>query len=692
MLLGWGVFQARSWVLPGAEAHGASIPYADCGEVLLHGVNPAGSLYPSFHMPLSSLLAVRIFSHVRPGPRPWREAAILAGLLGVSALCILSGSPASAVIAVFVLLALPDLWPRHNTYIEFFYALFVLQAAMAFVWWAASPTPVRTGVLSAAIGVSLLFRSPLLLLPPLLACHEWYRRREPGRPWAVNTLILVTVPYLPLLPWVAMNWVIHHRISIFERGESLPNIISATGGLVHYSEEFWRAQVRAEPRLQTQHLPQILSWAFEQIARHPLRYANGFAGRFVYAIGLQPWLFALAAAGAWVRRRDPSVRALAFLCVYYLLIHSLIAVLPDYMVPLWPLLAALGAMLIFPWTATAMASSRLAAGARAWLLLMIVCSGLAAADAGARAARYAWLFTRRAPESDRALADALAADPDDAWLHYHRGWRRLKTGDRSGTAEDWARASALRPDNALWSLHRDWALMLAGDPKPLLGWAGTLSPFTREAEKLDPDLMKAYAYRRGGQARQAREKLSAAYSILLRGHPGQPALSLEMLWDRVGELFGDLPPAEWIPLWNDLYRLFDDAASKSVARRNDPMREAVVKLQARAAHREALALARELLRVRPDSAALWTDKAVSESAAGSWEAAAADLNRALAVDSSFLPASLSLGAVYMKLGRSGEALKVYDRALSQAGSASDPLRAQLRSTRDETARSLRRGE
>lgn len=693
VLLGWGVLQARSWVLPGTEAHGASIPYAECGEVLLHGVNPGGSLYPSFHMPLSSLVAARLLSHVRPGPRPWREAAILAGLLSVAGLCVLSGSLAAAVPVLFVLLALPDLWPRHNTYIQFFYALFVFQAALALVWRASSPTPARTAVLAAAIGASLLFRSPLLLLPPLLAGLEWFGRAKSGRKRAVNAAILLTVPYLPLLPWAVMNWAIHHQLSVFERGESLPNIISATGGLVHYSEEFWRAQVRAEPRLQSQHLPQVLSWAFEQIARHPLRYGKGFAGRFVFALSLQPWLFALAAAGAWVRRREASARALSLLCVYYLLIHCAIAVLPDYMVPLWPLLAVLAAMLIVPWTAKAdEATSRAVPVVRAWLLFTVAASVLAAVEADGRAARYAWLAARRPPGSDEALAGALAAFPDDGWLHYRRGWRRLKAGDRPGTVEDWTRASALRPDNAFWSLHRDWAVSLAGDSKPLLSWAGTLSPLTREAEKLDPDLLKAYAYSRQGRSRPAKEHLLAAHSMLIKSHPGEPLMSLEMLWDRVRELFSDLPPEEWIPLWNELHLLFDDPASRKVSFLDDPMREAVVKLQARGLPREAKALAVKLLHLRPDSSALWTDKAVLEAEAGSWETAAADLRRAIAADESFLPAYLSLGAVYVRLGRPGEALKVYDRALKLPGAADDPRRAELRSTRDETARSLRGGK
>ncbi|MBI2385303.1 MAG: tetratricopeptide repeat protein [Elusimicrobia bacterium] len=639
------------------------------------------------------MLAVRIFSHTPPGRRPWRQAAVLAGLLTVAAVCILSGAPFAAVPAVFILLAWPDLWPRHQPYVQFFYTLFVLQAAAALVWRAASPTPARTAVLAAAVGVSLLYRSPLLLLPPLLAGLEWAGRRERGRDWAVNALILLTVPYLPLLPWAAMNWIVHHQISFFERGESLPNIVSAAGGFVHYSEAFWRAQVRAEPGLQNQYLPRFLTWAFTEIARHPLRYAAGFAGRFAYAISLQPWLFAFGAAGAWACRRNPSARALALLCAYYVLIHSSIAVLPDYMVPLWPLLAALGAMLAVPFLPKAAEASGLAAGARAWLLLLLACACLAGAEADVRALRYAKLFQARPPESDQALAEALERAPRDGWLHYRRGWRRLKAGDRAGAVADLSLAAELRPDNPLWGLHRDWARLLAGDPEPLLAWNRPLSPLTAQTHKTDPDLMRAYVFGRDGRTREARERLLAAYAIIHAGRaPEESPHSLEILWDHARELFGHLPPKDWIAVWRELYLLFDDEPSRKVARRHDPMRDAVVSLQAAGAHREALALLRELLRVRPDSATLWTDKAVSEAAGGRWEASASDLRKALAADPAFLPASFSLGAVYIRMGRSEEALKVYDRALTLGSAASDPHWVLLRSTRDETTRLLRSGK
>ena len=83
LLICWGGTQARSWVLIDAEASGAASPYAECGEVLIHGFVPARSPCPSLYMPLASIVAARLFDHSGPRQWPWREAAVLAGLWGL---------------------------------------------------------------------------------------------------------------------------------------------------------------------------------------------------------------------------------------------------------------------------------------------------------------------------------------------------------------------------------------------------------------------------------------------------------------------------------------------------------------------------------------------------------------------------------------------------------------------------------
>ncbi|MBI5247052.1 MAG: tetratricopeptide repeat protein [Elusimicrobia bacterium] len=670
LLVSWGAGRGRGSVLTGGETSGASSPYAECGEVLLHGYSPTRSPCPSLYMPVAGLTAARLLAHARR--LPWRELALAAGLLSVAALCVLAGASRAAPGALLILLLWPELWPRHQSYVQFFYTLFVLPVAGALVWRESKPTPARTAVFALAVGASVLFRSPLAFLPPLLAALELSRRSRDRR---LNMAILLIVPYLLLIPWAAMNKVVYGQWSLFERGESLPNIVTAALGRVFFVDQEWRAAVRAHPLLQTQNLLWCLRWAFEEIARHPLRYLEGAAGRLGYALSLKPWLFVAAAAGFWLHRGKAAVRVLGAACAYFLLLHCSIAVLENYFVPLWPLLACLAAMLGCPRGAWAPPAARPAALARGWLLICVGALVLAGLEAQSHVVRYAVLARERAPDSERSLDEALARDPGDGWLNYQDGWRRLRSGDAAGAEAAWSRAVAVSPANLHWALHHAWAAALTGRPESLLSWNAEAPPWSSEGQRADPDLLKAHALLRAGRAREARERLAAAYAERVRRSHGndRELLSLEILWDRSRELFGAMPPRDWLGLWSELRGFSKRPGGLGVVRRCDPMRDEVIALQNAGNPREAISLLRVLLEKRPDAADLWTDKAVNETFVGSWETAASDLRRAIAADSSYWPAYLSLGAVYVKLGRPAEARKVYDRAIEAGKNAADPV-------------------
>lgn len=669
LLIIWGAGRGRAYVLTGGETSGASSPYAECGEVLLHGYAPARSPCPSLYMPVAGLTAARLLAH--PVSLPWREFALAAGLFSIAALCVLAGAPRAAVGAVFLLLAWPDLWPRHQSYVQFFYTLFVLPVAGALVWRQERPTPARTAVLAMAVGASVLFRSPLAFLPPLIVAWDFYRR---GKDRRLNAALLLTVPYLLLVPWAVMNRVVYGQWSLFERGESLPNIVTAALGRVFFVDQEWRAAVREHPMLQSQNLLLCLRWAFEEIARHPLRYLQGAAGRLGYALSLKPGLFTAAAAGFWLHRAKPAVRVLGALCAYFLLLHCSIAVLENYFVPLWPLLACLAALLVCPGAWPTLAA-RPAALARGWLLFIVGVLALAGLEAQAHVARYAFLAHERTPGSERALEEALARDPGDGWLNYQDGWRRLRTGDAAGADSAWARAVVFSPANAHWALHLAWAAALTGRPEALLAWNVAPPPWSTEGQRADPDLLKAHSLLRAGREKPARERLAAAYDERVRRSNGgdKELLSLEILWDRARELFGPLPPRDWLGLWSELRRLSKRPGGDSVVRRCDPMRDAAIALQNAGHSREAINLLRVLVEKRPDAADLWTDLAVNETFVGSWESAASDLKRAIAADPSYWPAYLTLGAVYVKLGRPAEARKVYDHAIAAGRDSTDPV-------------------
>jgi tetratricopeptide (TPR) repeat protein len=103
--------------------------------------------------------------------------------------------------------------------------------------------------------------------------------------------------------------------------------------------------------------------------------------------------------------------------------------------------------------------------------------------------------------------------------------------------------------------------------------------------------------------------------------------------------------------------------------------------------RACVAVMGALVARQPKVAAYSADKGICEYRAGEADAAVKDLERAIELDAGFLPAYLSLGAIYAGQGRRPEALGVYDRALAQRGlQRFETLHESLLEARAETAR------
>lgn len=100
---------------------------------------------------------------------------------------------------------------------------------------------------------------------------------------------------------------------------------------------------------------------------------------------------------------------------------------------------------------------------------------------------------------------------------------------------------------------------------------------------------------------------------------------------------------------------------------------------------DAIAMLESLTKDGPGSAAAWSDLGVAQFRAGRPGPAADSLRAALRLDSGYLEAALSLGAILESQGSLQQAVAVYDEALSQAA-ATQPLRAQVAAARAQAAR------
>jgi tetratricopeptide (TPR) repeat protein len=486
----------------------------DAGQALVTGYAPP-RVDPTDRMPLGPLL--QDFAVYRAAAS--RERLLIGLALGACAAFIFAlgeqlgplpcGLVAVVLWGVFFMRSLPAN-PAFGR--QALYAPFILLSAALLAWRARAPTPTREKSvwLACAAGASLLMRSPLALFLPLLAAYEWGVRRRFSRN---QVAALVIIPFMFLLPWIRMNWVLQGRFIPFESASAIKAVVPAALGAVTALDA-----ADAQPLVGSTR--GAIRWALGQSLRHPLRYALGFADRLAFIFLLAPVFFMLAAASVWVFRDREPVRQTGLLALYLVLIHAAVGVSEYYLYPLWPLLAALASALVFlPLRAPKKE-------ALTWVSKIILGAGLCAAlGLSALGAGVVWAYARdarrRDPRSKDALEEALARRPDDAWLNYEAGGLQLAGGDAQDSIAYFARAAVSRPDLPQFTLGLACAQAMAGQASPLFttDWTAAQpapgeAPALMDVKTADAaTLCKAAADLRSGRRARARTELEQALSV-----------------------------------------------------------------------------------------------------------------------------------------------------------------------------------
>jgi tetratricopeptide (TPR) repeat protein len=479
----------------------------EMGEQLLHGLRLPGSQGISGTMPLLTAWMAMAGWHVPE----WvtRASWLVIGLwrlaLSFSLGWLVGGPPGALLSAVGAGYLLRG--ATSGSYMQAVFSALVLTAAGALVLRAKRPTPARSALAGAAVGVSLLYRSPLAFLPPLVALADWLwapRGRKPG--WKLLAPLVVT-PYLFLLPWVACNYASLHQLVPFEYKRADMNIVLGAMGLVPNADGDWKILVKDPPDADKSGA--VLRWAAREVARHPARYARAVVARVVYVartIPAGPALMLGALAAAVLLPRRPGQRVLALTTLYFLLIHCLLTVARDYLTPFWALAAAVCAGGLAAPLSPAEPQTGAGAGERA--AEGVVWGGLAAALLACLP--VLWLVSRwnaraaaRPEEWPEALSQALAESPRDAWLLEKLGHERLAEGKAGEAVPLFARAAAERPEDPRPRLSLAWSSALAGDPKAL--FEARPEPGMDQVDQLNLYFMQSHAYARARDERMARE-------------------------------------------------------------------------------------------------------------------------------------------------------------------------------------------
>ena len=663
-LAGWGLRALPANYSP----YGHNLDeFTDCGELILHRVR-IDYVLENGRLPLASLTAAVLSNHAVPKAWPiWRQASGLLAfmlLLGVGSLL---GSFPSALAAAALLIFSPwfpgaatPCWYGGFDYSQSFYTLLILLVAGVSIWREQAPSSKLHWMLGLCVGATFLDRSVLAFYPPLLLLWECSTRERRSSLSFQEVAVLGIVPYLFLLPWAAMNWRLHHRLMFFENGPANPLIALAALGHVVRNNGAERSLLIDVPvnLFDNNRSGSLLFWALQEIFRHPMRYGWSCVLRLRYALLLNPLLAMLGFAGWACSYRKRSSQVLALLICYLLGIHCVMAAKTEYFEPLWPLLALLAAPFLSAVARTPLEddSRRRRLGLmllRGWFCAVVLLCALAV-----------WAVSSYALYAGTASLDqAVARNPNDAWLLYERGKTEMASGDFPKAAADLASSLRLRPAHPQRELMLAWVKLMSGDGEPFLAW--------RNAHRIDALDTESHLFASHGELKlglkaQSRADLKAAFFSLGLPNPEDPRavssasapLTSVIGWERSQLGFS---PAERLLFVNELIALaprFGDlwierslleslggdmaSARKSLARAiklNPISREPyLAKIWRESGNRGSIELSDMLLSFGPRSADLWIERALLELKAGRAAPAHASLARALALSRSGPPA------------------------------------------------------
>ncbi len=653
----------------------------DPGEQFLHPELSDGM--PAWYMPITPVFAALLKNHALPHQRPYFVTATfcLCLLLAFSLGCLLH-SPACGFISSILSIFLYRL--------EIDFEQLVYSAVLLFVgnFLAVS---FRSGLVKnlwagLAIGISLFVKSVLLLFPLVISAYAALARPF-FRNFFKNLVPLALAPALVILLWGCAHYAASGKIVFLEDGRRAHlNIVSGALGLIRTVEgnEHRLAGISSDDN--------VLLWAAGEIGAHPFRYGLAYFKRLWFLVSMHPVLFLAGLFGLWRLRKNKGCIMVGLLAGYFLLIHCLMTVGERYVIPFWFLLCPLASCSL---DCVYHKKDRDPENRKTAMMILWPCSALFFA---------AFLYTgylvctypvsRRVTRRVKGLyLNAVARNPNSSWAWNKLGDYYMEKGDMDNAVHAYKTSYLLNP--ILGEQDYIVALFVKGDYKNVtvdnLPYKDFLSLNTREDHFIR--LIKSLVLLEEGRydkAVEAFKKIKPTHCFFRKATTPYEQKLLKRMCDNepgpennMTEILLKLPPERRLKLEKKLPRISADntellsrtAMEPEEDRRDDKARPAAKHPPTRqsAIHRfikkwhlfKAFAEGggQSDSRTKKTRAALLTDRGVKKALDGLNAEAINNFEKAINADPHYLPAYISLGAVYISQNETKKVIMLYERAL-----------------------------
>ncbi|HNW45099.1 MAG TPA: hypothetical protein PKI19_11385, partial [Elusimicrobiales bacterium] len=196
-----------------------------------------------------------------------------------------AGAAALALLVVFGLTSGRDIE-------QMFYSFFLMLSLALLLLRRRENTPANNVLAGLAIGASMLVRTPLFLLPPLVVGCDWLCGAGRGRGFLLRSAVFLAASYVLLLPWAAVRYPLTGKISLFDDRRAACNLITtARGGIYTIATDAYR--------LAPEYSGREMEYFFRQVKAAPGFYALTVIRRLGRIFLFNPLVFGVFLAALW---------------------------------------------------------------------------------------------------------------------------------------------------------------------------------------------------------------------------------------------------------------------------------------------------------------------------------------------------------------------------------------------------------
>jgi hypothetical protein len=182
-----------------------------------------------------------------------------------------------------------------------------------------------------SISITFLIKSPLFLMPFFSLIFDYLYIKTDKKKFILNSIVFIISSYIILIPWIRLNYNLTNKFVPFEYKRADCNIITSVDFV--YTIE---GDARHMAGLTNE--DSVYKYYFNRAIENPVKYLKLISLRLCEVSQFYILFLIFILLGFILKIYNEETKFILYICLYYVLIHSLFSIENRYFVPILPLL------------------------------------------------------------------------------------------------------------------------------------------------------------------------------------------------------------------------------------------------------------------------------------------------------------------------------------------------------------------